>query len=46
MAEGAVMHWIKKIETSLKKQKTSLQFEFLRAVVFLSIFWFVLILFI
>ena len=32
------MDWVKKIEVSLKKQKTSLQFEFFKAFVF----WFVL----
>lgn len=42
MAEGTVMHWIKKIEASLKKQKTSLRFEFFKVFVYLGIFWFVL----
>ena len=36
------MDWIKKIEVSLKKRKTSLQFEFFKAFVYLGIFWFVL----
>jgi len=41
-----VMDWIKKIEVSLKKRKTSLQFEFFKAFVYLSVFWFALSLFI
>ena len=41
-----VMNWIKKIETSLKKKKPSLQFEFFKVFFYLCIFWFVLSLFI
>lgn len=40
------MDWVKKIEVSLKKQKTSLQFEIFKVFVYLGVFWFVLSLFI
>ena len=40
------MEWIKKIEVSLKRKKTSLRFEFFKAFVYFGVFWFVLSLFI